>query len=362
MTEKAENDGKNQHSSETNGFKFAVTLLAAFGTIFYTVYNYLQHTAVDIYWYKFLCGIISVTLILVVGLLLYILIMGWAMEVHSVLAKRKAEGWASDIYLASFLAFVMLLVYILLTFVAYRNGWISPKSELPLAILSFLVCSILYYLFFKETTISEDVIGLFFIILLLLYYLFFKETSINNRHAAELVIIFGIIICCLPLIKKPGSSEKYGGYQLIKVVYLLALVMTILLLLFFPVLNSPLQGHVTVDMDSICYTDGAPIPVLIQVTGPNTNLSIKLSKESDHNLTLIDSIKLKPEHNEKQTAYINKNSVLPGNLSGNTLGEGKYSVFINTTNLTTGYYEIKSVRPEYTESYGVKRFYLLDNS
>ncbi|RZN16426.1 MAG: hypothetical protein EF812_00075 [Methanosarcinales archaeon] len=175
-----------------------------------------------------------------------------------------------------------------------------------------------------------------------LYCSSFKETATSGG-------VIGYIGDCL---------HSYG----IKVICLLVVVMTIWILLFPIVLNSPLQGHVTVDMDSICYKDGAPIPVLIQVTGPNTNLSINLSKESDHNLTLIDSIELKPEHNEKQTAYINKNSVLPGNLSGNALGEGKYSVFINTTNLTTGYYEIKSVRQKYTEKYGVKGFYLLDNS
>ncbi|CAD6494729.1 MAG: hypothetical protein EMLJLAPB_00911 [Candidatus Argoarchaeum ethanivorans] len=304
MTEKAENDRKNQ--SETNGFKFAVTLLAAFGTVSYTAYNYLQHTAVDIYWYVFLCGIISVTLILVGGLLSYILVKGFAMEVTASGRKEMLEGRASKIYLASFTVFVRLLVYILSLFV----------------------------LVFMKITSSVLVVALLLVFLLFLvsYVLFLKEKF-------EFPKIDIIIVACLCVVA-----------------------MAILLLPFPLLLNSPLQGHVTVDMDSICYKDGAPIPVLIQVTGPNTKLSINLSKESDHNLTLIDSIKLELEHNETQMAYKNRNSVLPGNLSGNALGEGKYSVFINTTNLTTGYYEIKSVRPEYTKSYGVKGFYLLDNS
>ena len=127
-----------------------------------------------------------------------------------------------------------------------------------------------------------------------------------------------------------------------------------------PVSNSPLQGHVTVDVDSICYKDGTPIPVLIQVTGPNTGLSIYLSREeTKNNLTQIDLINyLKPEHNEKRTVSGNNNSI----LSGNALSDGRYSVFINTTNLPAGYYEIKSVRPNVMESYDVKGFYLLNNS
>jgi hypothetical protein len=45
-----------QGENETGGFRFAVTLLVALGTIIYAVYTYLQKTPVDPFWYVFACG------------------------------------------------------------------------------------------------------------------------------------------------------------------------------------------------------------------------------------------------------------------------------------------------------------------
>jgi len=89
---------KNQQSRETDGFKFAVVLLAALGSISYTTYDYLQYTAVDIYWYEFFCGIIAAGLILIFGLLLYIFIKGVSLEVLSLNRRENLEKWASHIF------------------------------------------------------------------------------------------------------------------------------------------------------------------------------------------------------------------------------------------------------------------------
>ena len=374
MTEEAKKDRKKPQLGETDGFRFAVTLLAAFGTVSYTAYNYLQDAAVDTYWYAFFCGIIAVTLILVIGLLPYILIKGCAMEVRVPGQKERLDGLASNIYLASFLTFVMLLVYLLLLLVLALKVEITPTISILVAIPALLAGLLLYGLFFKETTIIRGEIGLFLVIVLLLYGLFLKGALIYIVIVVP-VIAISIILYCLLLIEKFKSFllliEKFKSFLIEKVkpptalrfasvACWLAVAMIIWLIASQPILHSPLQGHVTVDMDSICYKDGTPIPVLIQVTGPNTGLSVYLSKEeSGNNLTQKDLIEyLNPEHNEKRTVSGDNNSI----LSGNALGDGKYSVFINTTNLPTGYYEIKSVRLKYTEKYGVKGFYLLNNS
>jgi len=96
---KNEKDKEKPQSNETDGFKFAVTLLAAFGTISYTAYNYLQHTTVDISWYSFFCGIIAVALILIFGLLLYILVKGCAIEVRNHSKSEYLNKFASYIYI-----------------------------------------------------------------------------------------------------------------------------------------------------------------------------------------------------------------------------------------------------------------------
>ena len=98
-----------QQPNEIGGFRFAVTLLAAFGTLSYGGYNYLQTTAVDPYWYWFVCRLTAVAGIFVLGLLLYILIKGYSMEVQD---SKYPEKLAKCIYIGVFSIFIMLLVYI----------------------------------------------------------------------------------------------------------------------------------------------------------------------------------------------------------------------------------------------------------
>lgn len=88
---------------EPGGFKFAVTLLAALGTVLYAVYNYLQNTPVDPFWYRLVCGLIAAALILVFYLLMYLLLKGYSMEVQDdSKEKDRLRGWASNIYLIAF--------------------------------------------------------------------------------------------------------------------------------------------------------------------------------------------------------------------------------------------------------------------
>lgn len=63
-------------NKKTDGLKFAVTLLAAFGTIIFTAYNYFQNTSVDIFWYASISGVIVVLIILSTLLIVYISIKG----------------------------------------------------------------------------------------------------------------------------------------------------------------------------------------------------------------------------------------------------------------------------------------------
>ncbi len=114
-----------------------------------------------------------------------------------------------------------------------------------------------------------------------------------------------------------------------------------------------MTGDVQIDMANIHYKNDTQIPVLIQVTGPNTGLSIELFKEQSNILSRIAYIDyLEPQHTLKTSSN--------NSLVGNTLDVGKYSVFINTTNLTTGYYELKCVRPEFGGTH--ESFYLLESN
>ncbi|RLG26012.1 hypothetical protein DRN85_04210 [Methanosarcinales archaeon] len=255
------------------------------------------------------------------------MIKGISLEVRNHIKSEHLKKWASYIHLATFLMCITVLVFFLCIFL-----WVvvlDHENSISISLLILIVSILSAFILYRPETVSQ--------------------------------------------IKKIIQTRKTFNYvrdllrdlqNILTIPFALAIMITISLIIwlivFQPVLHSPLQGHVTVDMDSICYKDGAPIPVLIQVTGPNNGLSIYLSREeAENNLTQIDLINyLKPEHSGKRMVSGNNNSI----LSGNSLGGGRYSVFINTTNLTREYYEIKSVRPKYTKKYGLKGFYLLNNS
>jgi hypothetical protein len=75
MSEEQAENGK------SGGLSFAVTLLAALGTILYAAYIYVQTTPVNPLWYLFVRILISAATILAGGLLLYILINSWAVVI-----------------------------------------------------------------------------------------------------------------------------------------------------------------------------------------------------------------------------------------------------------------------------------------
>ena len=306
--EQLENEQKTQ-PNETGGFRFAVTLLAAFGTVFYAGYTYLQNTPVDPLWYEFVCGLIAVALISVGGLILYILIKGYSLEVKDSDQKEKLKNRASKIYSMIFLMFIMLLVFVLGFFIL---------AVLKIKITSFYPFSFLL-IFFIALMVGLVFVGI--------------HTEKNQSKSSDFLIKMFVV----------------GTF--------------VWVFLSVAVLCSPLQGHVTVDMESICYKNNAPISVLVYITGPNTGLSLSLAKEeSNHNLSPIDSIILKPEHNPNKTESSKY-------LVGNALNYGTYTVFINATDLAAGYYELQYEREVYKsqgalkrETHGARSFYLLNSS
>lgn len=307
--EQVENEQK-PWLTETGGLSFAVTLLAALGSISYAGYNYLQKTPVDIYLYVFFCVLIPPALFLVIGLLLYVFFKGYSLEVSRSKQRKPLNDISSFIYRIFLSIFAMLLIFILYVFVLVL---VLPKIE------SFTVFIILIF------------IGV--VLSLLVYWLLTKTSLVEAKSRWNTYIT-------------PGATVLLLGLLFWSAIFPSVIDLT------------PLQGHVTVNMDSIYCKNDAPIPVLIRVTGPNTDLSIKLSQEeSNHNLREIDNITLRAERNADKIVY-GKNS----SLFGNTLDYGTYTVFISTTNLSSGYYELRCERSKYEKTYGARGFYLVNSS
>ncbi len=290
-----------QEEKKSDGFKFALTALTALGTIIYVVYNYFQNTSVDDTVYAFTLTTIPVLIISLILFIVYVLIKGFSMEVQNPSQKKNVENLASEFYLIAlwitilaFLLFFSVFLQAILNFSGYFFAFIA------------ILISLSGYAFYRKYIQPQDSVR--------------KTVWKTVVYIIFLSIIFAWFIVFLPV-------------------------------------SYFIHGHVTDDMKSIYYKNNVPIPISIEVTGPNTELQINLYQiNSEYKLTLIDSLKLGPKHILDKKVN-GTNSI----LVGNAFDSGKYNVFINTTNpnITVGYYELVYSRFNY--DYG-KSFYLLNAS
>ncbi|MDD1745095.1 MAG: hypothetical protein LUQ20_04705 [Candidatus Methanoperedens sp.] len=300
-------------SEKPDGFKYALTLISALGTSLFFAYNYFQTTVIGVYWYAFINGVLSVSLILLF-LLLYIFFRGVSMEIVDPYIKERLENWASKIYLLTFLMFIITLIYIVYFFViAY--AWTK----------------------IDQSTIQNILISIYLIIFIIVVVF-----AIKHRRNLK--------IC---------TSLRQKILTTVFSVFLILIVGSIIWLSAFSPILAFMQGHVIIDMDSsIYYKNNTPIPIYIKVTGPNTNLSIYLYENENNQtqLTPFDYIvDLKPDRDFNITLSHNNS------LIGNSLENGKYIVFINKTKLSSGYHELV-VKNIFYGKMDVKGFYLLNAS
>ena len=306
---------------KTDGNKFALAFLAASGSILYTIYNIIQNAPIAIDSYFVICLMIAGAVISIIGFLAYLLIKGYLMEAQDTEVKEELNILASGLYKYSLSVFALIACLIVVLFFEF-----NAPSEIKEFVK--IICWI--------------IIGLF-------------------------IIIFVIIIIYQSLtMKKPNKTSSmkklsFGKRDLAEFILAVVVVIIWILLFFCFVYYTPLQGHVEVDMESIHYKNDTQIPVLIQVTGPNTDLHAFLYKELSGNLSEISYIGpiepiLLDLESDWEERKIESNNILLGNYQGN----GKYIVFINTTNLTMGYYELMCLREAfYEKTCESKGFYLL---
>ena len=311
---------KNGHNGDTKGLQFAITLLAAFGSIAYTTYAYFQANPVSDLNYTLVAIVFPALLILPMGLIFYVIIKGYMIEYNHEDSKKLRE-FVSGYYKSLFLMSSLVLLFVLLA------------SLVPLFTLLALLVPLSLALYIDNSLI---LIAIFLIVSIGTCIIYFKY------HPMKYII--GFIT---------NSNKFIINQRFWKVAILLFIGLSFWLALW-PSTTHILQGHITIDMESVYYKSDEQIPVLIHVTGPYTGLSVKLSNISKHNnLNQIAFIeKLEPHSNQK----IKRNK----SLIGDTLSSGEYIVFINTTNLSTGYYKLECMRTKYGLS-DAKSFYLSNN-
>ncbi len=276
--------------AENSSFKFALTFLAAVGTILYAVYNYFQTKSIHLSWFSYVVASITILLIASFFIIAYVLVKGMTLEVKHPQKVINLNKFANDFYLMAFLMGISLLPYPVINLLLVRFQISIPYKDILIYLLIGFIIVLTFFKFFKKW---------------------------ENKF----IIYFAIFIFAFIVLNDPIS------------------------VLF--------RGNVEINMDNIYYKNSSLIPVSIEITGVNDELSIDLCKSSANKLIPIGNITLGPNHKYE--------NIYGDNLIGNGFYSGKYYIFIETTNMTEGYYELVYKRKTIDEYPYGKSFYLVNN-
>lgn len=335
--ERERTDGDTDRSGmdeRTDGYKFAVTFLATSGSILYVIYNYFQNMPVNYYWHHTIIFLISGLIFSMLGFLSYVFIKGYLMELKNGFDTKYLHEMGLYLYKYSLL-WILILVPSVGVSIIMDAFQISIKYLMIVCVAVLIICLI--------------------IVIVIVHHFASRDNEQKKSN------------CLLDISKLLRKSFKpkdvmisFGGGAALALFLFLYVILAVLVL-WYP----PFEGHVTVDMESIHYKNDAEIPVSIQVTGPNTKLWVILNKKISGNSSTyvafigpIEPIFMLPIRDTEEYKLYSGNG-----LVGNYMGNGKYYVFINTTNLTTGYYELIGIREShYKKTCEGKSFYLLNES
>jgi len=333
---------ENQQLNEKEGFKFAVTLLAIFGYLFYNIYNYFQNEVVSVFIFFTINLLICNITIIIIALIFYILIKGFSFEVQGSVKKQKLNKIASKIYLFIFLVFILLFPSSFGYFIYYTSVDFPEHKTNLMVFLMICVGFSLLFIYTPSLKIFTNIGGK------CETFNVFQFINKLNENKIE----FKIVKDFLKKIFSLKSFELFFDYSF---KYLFIFFITVFGLFFifgalFPqMIDLPIlfEGNINVDVENIHKKDDIMIPVQIQVTGIDVPISVGLFKVEPNNsisIAKIDNLGTQSENRNDlyHRTFSNVSNFKNDNcLLGNSLGSGKYILFINTTNLSIGYYKLE---------------------
>ena len=325
MTEKDEN----------GGYKFVITFLAASGSIFYATYNYLQNTPIREESFFSFCLVLATAFIPIICFLTYLLIKGYLMETQNNFIIKILNKLAQVLYTCTLGVFaVLLFLFIYLGLCKFATSFCT---EILQEVGIFYIVSLCVIFFLPIIIFSLSYA-------LIVYYRGEHRSRSHFLHLFSNPVVKIVCTCWIGL-----------GIIFVAVIFFG----------YCAASYTPLHGHVTIDMESVYYKNNTPIPVSIQVTGPNTEIFVLLYEKNSSNSSALVSILggMEPDFFGQESDDWIKRKLYSDNVSvGSYLGNGKYCVFINTTNLPTGYYELMCIRKGFWKTCEGKSFYLVNKS
>jgi len=283
----------NVKNEDSNGFKFALTIIISAATIFITLISYLQNNPLPLEFALIVFSTMSLCLILILIFLLYVFLKGLSFEASSE-SKDFITKMASIMYLFNY---YFIIIY------------------LP------LVVACLIFIIMKSNNIFIFAIILFLESLIIWYF-----NSKLSPIKLPRFLIFILFISCI-------------------FIWVISSAITTVLFQY----DNPTE----IDVKDI-YHDVDIIPINLKIKdGINDNISISLMQESaDNSLQEIDSFRI---------LFLDNQTYHGKRMFGNSNNYGKYSVYISTNNLTTGYYELFVQKEEFLNYPSKKGFYFINH-
>lgn len=302
---------------KTDGFKFAITLLTAFATLLYVAYIYVQNYAITTtLLYDIIFSIINIGVTISGLLLIYVWIKGMlTVAEQNTMPVQNYHSWekiASFLYLFTSALLISLVIKTIIVWFIFETG-ININNGIILFIITFFIFSICLSVFLYSEEIQK-----------------YLKKAINRHNLNILGIVFLFFLVYL-------ANEQLSN----KVTYFI------------------IHGGTTIDMNDIYSKNDSLVPVSIKITGLNNGTDIILFQKNFSNYLApvqIDQINM-PKYDSKLPTEPGNNSILVGNAIDNE----KYTIFIDTSTLPVGYYELLVTTHDKGKNYS-KIFYLENNS
>nr|WP_155401943.1 hypothetical protein [Methanosarcina mazei] len=298
--------GRTEKDSKNDGsFVFAISLIVASLTMLYKTYMYLCSNLNTFIIFFILGSYIILMTATFISMSLFIFTKAISLEVKSTVIKKKLETYATNFYLIGFLFGTLIITYLL----------VSYALKVVFDIISSL---------FSIPNTSNKLIYLYIVTLLIILKINFIIPSLFSYKPLSQV--------------RELYSELYEEIDRSKMKILFTLVIFFAILIFYIPVNI-----ITIEMSDIYSNENEQIPIDITVTGQQFDyITVDLSKaDTKDNLKIIDSFNMKIDSDP--------NKVISSEyLIGNNLEFGRYKFYINSKNLSEGYYELSvTTKKEY---------------
>lgn len=300
---------------DNESFKFAITFVVFLGTLLISSFNYVQSNALEETTFTLFFILNVVGTIVMILFLLYLLLKSFSLEVSDLEMSQKVSGISSKIYLFAFVILISLLSgsFFLYLSVLLDSSSMSIFDDIFLPFMVGFCFTLLPCLIARKI---KDFDG---------------KISYKNHEVPLLFIIYAMVLIILILFVSSAFFIGDSNY---------------------------LKGNIDLEMDNVYNMDNEPIFVLINVNGPNGPLKINLiDLNLNHTETLLEKefVVQEPYEPSQPEYYGEKMHISSTNY-------GQYDVFINKSDLSTGYYKLSCQRVGWDLKPTNRTFYLFNQT